>query len=77
MTATKFGRSVATTEDYGALSDAIFEEIGIRLDIPSIKHLYTQCHITTPYYPVGIGKVCGIYLVERLLHRPRHPACGG
>ena len=42
MTATKFGRSVATTEDYGALSDAIFEEIGIRLDIPSIKHLYTH-----------------------------------
>ena len=36
MTATKFGRSVVTTEDYGALSDAIFEEVGIRLDIPSI-----------------------------------------
>ena len=42
MTATKFGRSVVTTEDYGALSDAIFEEVGIRLDIPSIKHLYTH-----------------------------------
>ena len=42
MTATKFGRPVVTAEEYGALSDAVFEEIGIRVDVPAIKHLYTH-----------------------------------
>lgn len=42
MTSAKFGRAVAMAEDYGALSDAIFDEIGIRVDIPAIKHLYTH-----------------------------------